>query len=90
MTSRLGHPVTPGPDEALTAAMLARMGDLANYMQQRGLSIATAGGLAPNGIPMTVVVAIGGQAEVMLDVGQRVTLHIVEHQAKAAEQARSN
>jgi hypothetical protein len=82
--------LTPAPDEALTAAMLARMGDLATYMHQRGLSIATAAGVTVSGIPATVVLAIGGQAEVLLDVGQRVTAHIVTEQAKAAEQARSN
>lgn len=82
--------MTPAPEPNLTAAMLQRAGDLATYMDQRGLRIATAAGLTPSGLPVTVVMAVGGQAEVLLDVGEKLTAHIVKAAEEAAERAKSN
>lgn len=82
--------MTPAPEPNLTAAMLARAGDLATYMAQRGLRIATAAGESTGGISVTVVMAIGEQAEMLLDVAKRVTEHVAETAKGDAGRARLN
>lgn len=51
--------VDPNP---LLDAMLARNGDLANYMLNRDVDVAVAAGKTPNGFPCTVIIAIGDSA----------------------------
>lgn len=58
------------PETPLTAAMLARAGDLAAYMLQRGVDAAVASGTTPNGQPCTVIMAIGWTAETARTIGE--------------------
>lgn len=78
--------MTPEPDPALTSCMLARAGDLAHLMLQRGQSVAVASGRTPNGQPCTVILAIGWTAETAREVGAQLVAGVV----KAGEDAKRN
>ena len=82
--------MTAAPDPTLADAMLARAGDLAHYMLQRDRVIAVASGHTPNGIPCTVVYAIGDQAEMMRDVAAKVVEWAGRQRDDAAKIAQQN
>lgn len=82
--------VTPGPDSNLTAAMVKRASDLADYMRQRGLRVAVASDLTPNGTPCTVILAIGDWSKAVRDAGEKITAEIVKLDAEANTKAEQN
>lgn len=59
-------------------------------MLQRDRVIAVASGHTPNGIPCTVVYAIGDQAEMLRDVAAKVVEWAGRQRDEAAESAQQN
>lgn len=78
--------MTAQPDPRLTTSMLARAGDLASYMLDRGQQVAVSSGVTPNGHPCTVIIAIGDYADVARDIGARLCADV----ARRREQAKEN
>jgi hypothetical protein len=76
----------PHSDPDLSQAMMARAGDLVAYMTRKGLSIAVAGGTAPNGVEATVIYATGYASDTVRDLGAAVVKRI----AQMADEASAN
>lgn len=68
----------------LSAAMLARAGDLAHDMLRKGLRVHMARGKTPNGRDCTVIYAIDADAPVLEQVGDEM-IRRVEADAAAAK-----
>lgn len=70
--------------------MLARCHDIGHYMLSKGHEIAVAGGVSPNGQQITVILAIGGAAEIALDVGSRLVKEVAKQRDAEDDVAQRN
>lgn len=79
----------PDPHDAtaLSGCILARMGDLAGYMRRHGLDAHMATGPTANGLPCTVIVAVGWTAETAAEIGRKMVERVAEHRKQLAENA---
>lgn len=67
--------------------MLARAGDLAGYMRRAGIDAKVATGKTANGVPCTVIMAIGWTAEHAAEVGRAIVARVEAKRREDAERA---
>ncbi|MFY9342214.1 MAG: hypothetical protein WAT39_06985 [Planctomycetota bacterium] len=80
----------PAPEENLTRAMTARAMDLANYMRMHGQTIALAHDTHTVLGPVTVLIAIGEDAEAARKVGAEMCARVALANAALNRQAKAN
>lgn len=74
----------------LYEAMICRASDIAHYMLRHDMPITIASGPAKNGHPVTVIIAIGEEADIAEQVGARLMQEIQEKLNLRADRARRN
>jgi hypothetical protein len=78
------------PDSDLRKAMLARAADLARYMADRGIPIESVNGRTAAGDDVTVIIAVGENAERVAEAGERMAQAAEDALDRAADRARKN
>lgn len=80
-------PPQPQPSDDLATSMLARAGDLAGYMRREGIDVKVAEGKTPNGLPCTVIMAIGWTAEQAAEIGRAMVERVAAKRREDAGRA---
>lgn len=77
-------------DDDLRLAIMARAGDLVHHMVRKGYQIAWASGAAPNGVDCAVIICAGERADMLAELGRRLTKMIEDERQQARDDAAKN
>lgn len=75
------------PADDIGNAMIGRAGDIAHVMLRKGIDVKVAIGETPNGVPCTVIMAIGWTAETAAEVGRAMVERVAAKRRADAERA---
>lgn len=74
----------------LDSCMLLRASDLAHYMLQRNIDVRVTTGHTANGMPCTVVYAVGDAAQRVFEVAERIAREMVAERERRVTKAGEN